>query len=137
MYTKNQLVVFIASIVIVFVLGLMLGIAIKPQQSPAVQTKVEAATNLSSKVVSSITAYGKVSGIQGRDLTLSSLGDDLVVTAAPDARIYSFDSSSKQQITQFESIKAGDNVNVALKLLPNGKLQGTSIIILPVPTTSK
>jgi hypothetical protein len=73
-----------------------------------------------------------VTNINGRDISLSSLGDILTISLTNDARIFSFDTPSAQQMVNLENIRIGDNVNISLKPLPDGKLQGSSVIILPV-----
>lgn len=143
MDNKNQLVNFIIVGIVCFLLGG--GIGIISMQNASQRTKIEAANSLSSKVVSSIVAYGQVKSINGRNITLSNLGDELSILIADNAQVYSFSApvagkngvvAPVQQIIKFGDIKIGDSVNVSVKLLPSGQIQGTSIIILP-PTAKK
>jgi hypothetical protein len=136
---KKQLSILIVAGVLIFLIGGGLGIFLI--QGSSGRAKVEMANNLSSKVISSIIAYGQVKNINGRNITLSNLGDNLSILIANDAQVYAFvvptdagentTASPVQQTVNFETIKIGDNVNVAVKILPNGQVQGTSVIILP------
>lgn len=137
---KTQIIILVVAGIFLFLLGGALGVIyskIGPQAA-----KVEAGNNLSSGVISSISAFGQVKNISGRNLTLNNLGDDLVIPISDTAQIYAFVTpaaaqNSKtapvpvQQLVKFEDIKMWDRVNVAVKLLPTGQLQGSAVIILP------
>jgi len=132
---KKQLVFLIVIGVLLFVLGGVLGVAYDTNKTPQ-QTKVKTVNSLSSKVVSSIVAYGQVVSIEGKNITLNNLGDNLVISIADNAKIYSLTipSGAKapvQSIGEFGDIKQGDSVNVNLKLLTDGQLEGSSVVILP------
>jgi hypothetical protein len=132
---KKQLVFLIVIGVLLFVLGGALGVAYDMNKTPQ-QIKVKTVNSLSSKVVSSIVAYGRISHIDGRIITLNNFGEDLVVSIPDNAKIYSFTipSGTKtpvQQAATFGSVQLNQNVNVNLKLLPSGQFEGSSIIILP------
>ncbi|MBX4201189.1 hypothetical protein KW786_03645 [Candidatus Parcubacteria bacterium] len=102
--------------------------------------------DLSSKVIPSIAAYGKVSKIENRNLTLNYEGDTVIIPVRNDAKIYSFVSSasgtatkpntvpSSKEIT-FQEVKMDDNVSVNVKVLENGTLEGFSVVVLPPPAT--
>lgn len=129
MFAKKQLVILIIAGALILLIGVGLGIIY--QMNPSQQKiRTEASSILSTKVISSISAYGKVIKIEGKNITLSNLGDSLAVSITDSARIYSFINSA-QQAAEFEDIKVGDNVNAVLKLLPNSQYEGSSIIILP------
>jgi len=92
--------------------------------------------DLSSKVVLSSTAYGQVSSINGRDITLTYEKDSLKIKVKDDVIIYAptkenFSGVGDQPQVQFENIKEGDNLNVSFKLLSNGTLEGQVITIIP------
>jgi len=139
MITK-QTGMLIASGILLLAVGGILG-AVMQRSHVSQQVKAESAQILGSKVISSISAFGKVSKIQDRDITLSSLGDVLSVDMPDTVRVYSFtvapadknglSSTAKQKIASFGDIKVGDSINANLKLLPTGKFQGVSVIILP------
>ena len=89
MEKNKQLVILIIIGVFLFLLGGVIGIAYDSQTGPQ-QVKVKTVNSLTSKVVSSITAYGKITNINGKNLTLNNLGDNLVFLIADNAQIYSF-----------------------------------------------
>lgn len=142
MNNKKQLAILIIVGVLVFLVGGGLGI-ISVQPKGFQKTKIEATNKLASRVISSIVAYGQIENIDGRNLTLSNFGDNLSILILDNAQVYSFTTPSvknatpSQQTVKFENIKIGDKVNVAVKLLPNGQMQGSSVIILPLPTSNK
>jgi hypothetical protein len=133
---KKQLAILITSGIVIFLIGGISGIFLAGTVGPQ-KAKIETANNLSSKVVSSMVAYGQVKSISGKNITLSNLGDTLAIPIAGNAQLYSFSTVSStgvpvQQTIKFEEIKIGDKVNIAVKLLPDGKIQGTSVIVLPI-----
>lgn len=137
MFTKKQIAILIAVGLVLLAMGVALGIFLPKPLALENLTKIKAANNLSSKVVSSIVAYGQVESINGRDIILSNLGDNLAISISNSAKVYSFvikkgATAPVQQPVEFENIKVGDKVNVAVKILPSGQLEGSSVIILPV-----
>jgi len=140
---KKQQIILIIVGVLLFLLGLIVGIIFQ-QQGGVQSVKIETANNLLSKVVSSVTAYGKIENINGKIITLGNLGDSLAISLSENAPIYSFNidadkpnSAPAQKTVNFEDIKVGDNVNVSVKSLPTGQLQGLSLVILPKPAENK
>ena len=139
---------------LIFLLGGGLGILYQTQQNVAApqgqgQLMPSVVKNLSSKVIPSIAAYGEITKIDGRNLTLSYQGDSLVIAIKDDAKIYSFiansapnptpsvkpattpaSTASSREIT-FKDLKIGDNVSANVKVLSNGQLEGFSAIVLP------
>ncbi len=102
---------------------------------------------LSSKVIPLIAAYGTVTKIDGKNITLSYQTDSIIISIRDDAKIYSLvldnsiakpgivqnqdkKSSTSKQI-DFKDIKIGDNLNVDIKVLPNGQVKGFSAVALP------
>ncbi len=132
---KEQLAISIIAGILIFALGIGLGIIYQAQNKAQIK-KNEAVKSLSSKTISSLTAYGKVSKIEGKNITLSSLGDNLAVPMADSAKVYSFNdnsgnNSAPQKAVSFEDIKVGDSVNITMKLLQDGQMQGLMVVILP------
>ena len=138
MFDKKQLVIVIIGGIILLLLGSVLGVVMtqKPQQ-----VKVNAVNSLSSRVISSIIAYGEVKKVDGKTITLTNLGDEMKILIADNAQVYSFSipattdknksASPVQQIVKIENIKIGDKVNVTMRLSSTGKMQGSSVVILP------
>ena len=118
-----------------FVLGGGLGVYYAseaggvPGSKAAVKT--QAVQTLSSKVIPSITAYGQVSKIDGKNITLNYGGDSLTIKLRDDAQIF-FPSTATtpQKMAKFEDIKVGQNVSMNIKLLPDGQIEGQLVIIL-------
>lgn len=141
METKNLTIIIIVAVVAI-VVGGVLGMSMqsaKDASSVSMASKLQPAVKtLSSKVVPSIVAYGQVSDMQGRNITLNYGGDSITVPIAENSNVYSFvapvagskTTTPTQQKVQFAEIKKGDSLNVSLKLLPDGTIQGQNVIIL-------
>lgn len=135
---NKNLSTFIIIGVVTFVVGAGLGIFYQSQiDAPQLAnfTAIKAVfKNLSSKAVPSILAYGQVTNIEGRNLTLSYSGDSVSIAISDSANINSFVKDSNgvpsQQKIDFSQIKNGDTLNISVKILPNGQLEGQSVIIL-------
>ena len=141
---KKILMVIVA--VVLLVVGVFLGMGLQMQKDNAKingsASTISAVKSLSSKVVPSIIAYGQVTNISGKVLTLSYSGDVLDVKISDNSNIYSFSAPTApagsktptapvQQKALFSDIRKGDNLNVSLKLKADGSLEGQSVIILP------
>ena len=131
-----MIVIHIIAVLVVVIVGMILGMTFV-QKGPQ-QVKIQTVNSLASKVISSIAAYGQIKSINGRVVTLNNLGDDLSITIADNAQILSFITTKTsptpvQQTTTFDKVKVGDNVNIIMRLLSDGKLEGSSVIILPPP----
>ena len=100
------------------------------------EAKMEAVVkSLSSQAVPSVVAFGEVSKIDGRNITLTYNGDSVTVAIKEDAQISSFvvpsgGGAGKQTIVPFGNIKNNDKLSINLKVLSDGQLQGQSVIIL-------
>lgn len=136
MNNKTQLLISITITAIVMLfLGGVLGMTLQKTggNQPA---KNEAVNSLSSKVISSIVAYGQVKSIDGRTMVLTNSGDDLTISIADKASIYSFvvlatGKAPVQKAVDFETIKVGDNAQITIKVSPTGELQGSQVVIIP------
>jgi hypothetical protein len=140
---RKNLVILIIVAIVFFVVGGGVGVMYQNQMGvvPANEApKIQAVQTLSSKVIPSITAFGQVSSIEGKDVTLTFGGDSLKIKVRDDAQIYlpatsTTDQNGKpvtsaQQTAKFSDIKVGDNVSVNLKLLPDGQIEGQMVIII-------
>ena len=139
---KILIILHVVSGLFLLILGGGMGIFYQTQKAvvpPKEVPKVEAVQKLSSKVIPSITAYGTITNIDGRNVTLTFGGDSLTVKIWNDAKIYLPATSTKdskgntvvlpQQTAKFADIKKGDNVSIILKLLPDGQIEGQLVII--------
>ncbi len=134
MNKTNTTALLIIGGLLLMVLGGVIGVLYKTQQ---VLPQMNVIKYLSSQIIPSMVAYGEVTDIEGRNITLSYNGDSMKVQVPENSPVYSFvnNKTSKpiQEQVSFENIKKGDNVNVTVKLLPDGQLQSQSIfIIMPV-----
>jgi len=132
---KIKIGILITSGILIFFLGYGLGNILQVKVCDQKVT-TEAVNILSSKIITSVTAYGRITKIDGTNVTLNSLGEDLIILIPDSARVYSFltadgKQASTQQIVKFEDLKIGNSINVSLKLLPSGKFEAASVIILP------
>jgi len=140
---KNIIILAVVGGVLCLAIGGGLGYFYQLQNGtlpPAESKKVEAVNTLSSKVIPSITAFGQVTNISGRDITLTFGGDSLTIKIKEDAPIYLPATATKdkdgnsvtsaQQTAKFSDIKVGDNASVNLKLLATGQIEGQLVIIL-------
>lgn len=135
-----------ASIVSMLIVGAVLlavgfgaGIYYNMPQLQKTETLVK---NLSSKTVPSMVAYGQVSAIEGRMVTLTYGGDSLTLDLPDSVAIYSFVTGSTGQPTQekvsFDKIKKGDNLNVTMRLTSEGDIQAQqAFILLPTPAPAQ
>lgn len=138
------IVLLLLAVLVIFVLGGGVGVFYQTQKDSPLLAQAERAEatvkNLSSKTVLSIVAYGQVTNIQGRDITISYLGDSLIVRVKENSMIYSLvapsvtqkgaTAASTQQQAEFKDIKKGDNLNIVLRLLPDGQLEGSTVMIM-------
>jgi hypothetical protein len=93
---------------------------------------------LSSPLIPSIVAYGRAIETNGRSITLAYGGSTMNITVKDGAEISSFKVSddsltmaTTQKAVDFSEIKPGDTLNIIIKVLPDGQLQGESVIIFP------
>ncbi len=140
---KNLIILHVASGLLILIIGAGLGFFYQIKMGAVPQKevpKVEAVQKLSSKVIPSIAAYGEVTNIDGRNITLTFGGDSLTVKIRDNAQVYlptTYSKDSKgntvtlpQQAAKFADIKTGDNLSVVIKLLPDGQIEGQLVIIL-------
>ena len=129
------------SIILVIIFGLVClilggatGFLYKTLQlSPQIEKATAIIKDLSSKIILSSVAYGQVSKIEGRDITLSYNGDSIKINMTENIPIYYTNDSvgkSVQQKVDFKAIKIGDTLNIIIKVLPDGQVQSQSVLIL-------
>lgn len=125
---------------VVFAVGGGVGVLYQ-QQKEAPATQAQSGTEnsvlkiLNSKVVSSIMASGKVTGIDGKNLVLTAENTSIKVKIMEETQISSFTSGdgvnkkTVQKNVRFEDIKVGDNLSVNFRLLKDGQIEAQSVII--------
>ena len=136
---KATVIILITAVLVSLVLGAGLGIFYQMQKDAAKiqagEKNAAAIKDLSSGMVPSIVAYGEVSAINGRNITLSFNGKTMQIEISKDAKIYSSTPNTGSTATtlpraKINDIKAGDRLNITMKVLSDGQLQGQSVIIL-------
>jgi hypothetical protein len=97
---------------------------------------------MSSKMIQSIVASGKVSNISDRTVVITDEEESMNIYIKEDTQISSFilvtvakggtsSTTSKQTKAEFSDIKIGDRVNATIKILPDNKIEAVSVIIIP------
>lgn len=141
--------VFIISLffgLLLFSAGIGLGIFYQGQKNVVLQPQIQTPTMpdsievLSSAVIPSITARGRVVKIDGRNITLISQSDSRIINMRNDAKVYALVSPPASLASQlkyvnkevtFNDIQNGDDLDIDIKVLKNGQIEGISAVILP------
>ncbi len=149
---KNKSSVIILSIIggiVILAVGCLGGILFQKQKTASQLEKSGKLTELtSSKIIPSIVAVGKVTNISGRTITLRAHTSEeepltISIEIANDAKLSSFvfptakegeesvlGAPTREEI-EFKDIEVGSDVNVSLKILPDGSFKGISVIVFP------
>jgi len=91
--------------------------------------------NLSSGVIVSTLAYGQVSNISGKNVTLTSGDSSLAIPFTDSTQVYTIvpptsgGQGGSNQASDFSQIQVGQNLSVNIKILPDGSLQAVSAFI--------
>jgi hypothetical protein len=129
------IILFLASWILFASLGIWFGIFYQQQKDLIGEKNIgNTLKSLSSKNIASIIAYGQLTRTEGRDITISYLGDSMKILIEDGCKIYLIGSraggqSEKKEIN-FEEIKVGDHLNITIKIMPDGQIIGQSILIL-------
>ncbi|OGZ70710.1 MAG: hypothetical protein A3F47_01895 [Candidatus Staskawiczbacteria bacterium RIFCSPHIGHO2_12_FULL_38_11] len=133
METKN-IIIAVVSGIIILIIGFSLGFWYKSISQPknVAQEIPEAVKVISSKVTPSITAYGVITKIDGKNITINNEGDIMTITARDDVKIYAFSSTTgKSQEITLNDLKIGDKLSVNIKVSDSGQVDAYTIIVLP------
>ena len=136
---KKIIFLIIAGLVI-FALGTSLGLFYRTAPTGGSEDAVKF---LSSKATS-FNANGIVTKISGRDISLNSNGETLVIPVNNSAKINLFvqptaeengvAASSYYRTAQFSEIKVGYRLNISLGLSSSNKIEGQEVFIfIPLP----
>ena len=134
-FKVKGIVLLIVILLVIFVIGAGLGIFFQMQKdAPKIKSANLLINTLSSKAVPSIVAFGKVTSINGKNITLSFNGGSVTIKINDNAVVSSMsanaqDKSAPQKIT-FSQIKIGDTLNISIKVFSDGQLLGQSVIIV-------
>jgi hypothetical protein len=142
---KKSIILFFIFAFLIFILGGGTGVFYQSQKCPlnientTDKTAIfeKAVKDLSSKTIYFIVAYGDVTDIQGRDITINNNGENLTIKIKEDAKITSFKvpavgetSSDTETPAKFEDIKNGNNLRISLRVFSDGQITGDSVIIM-------
>ena len=139
---KSSLAGLIIGGLIIFIIGGGLGVILKTQQdAPKLNDYQKTQTiikSLTSKTVSVITFFGKITKISGNDIVLTNAGDSVIINISDKTNIISFvPATSKtknnfagvtQQQIKFTQLKIGDTLNVNVMVV-DSVLSAQSITI--------
>jgi len=143
------IILLIIGVIVILAVGCLGGILFQTQKTALQLEKMSKLIEvMSSKIIPSVVAVGKVTNISGRTVTLEAHTNEekpltIFIKIANDAKLTSFVFSTAgeegegvlgaptQEEIEFEDIKVGSNVNVSLKILPDASFEGISVIVFP------
>jgi len=139
-------IIIIGSLILLGI-GFFLGFSfqtpqVAPEQEETPQEEApQILESISSKIISSITAMGKVTKISGDTITLTQGTENLSIRVKKGAKVSSFVTPTpveqgetgaiEQKTVSFEDIKVGDSLNIGLEILSDGTVEGLFVIIFP------
>lgn len=117
------------------IVGIAAGFLIKGQMDTPKIEKADAVVKvMSSNLIPSLTVYGEVKEISGRNITLSYVGDTLTVPIKDDAKILAIqndDPAGAAKEVTLGDVKVGDFLNITLVVSREGIVEGTQVLIIP------
>lgn len=117
--------------IVILVVGVFSGILAERQITGPKLEKAKAALQIiGSKLVPSITVFGEVKNISGRDVVLEYVGESVTVKVKNDAQIVTLLKEGGQREAKFEDLKIGDFVNVSLNITQDGEVEGSQVRII-------
>jgi len=145
MATK-KLILFTSLIILGIVLlagGFVYRVLLEKQKIASDDGKIEKMEKIEktigSKVITSIVAYGEVSKISGRTVTLTSGAESIEVFIKENAVFLSHvilavgekipETVPQQKEVGFSDIKIGNNLSATIKILPSGGAESVSVVI--------
>jgi hypothetical protein len=136
---KKILFLLVVLCILFLAVGFSLGLLAPKVSAPLAQTISPVFKTANSKVITSISASGKVTKVAGTVVTISRSGDNLDVNLPKSAKIYTFAATATSKIpvqteTTLSALKVGDNLSVFISgVLSNGQAQATTMFIIPQP----
>lgn len=135
---KTSLTFFAIIILCVFAFGVLMGVFYYSQKVSPALVKADTANKsmdvFRSRVIGSITAFGKVENMSGRIIVLAQGDETLSVRIRNDAEIFTYGTPAQADNpvkveTSLNNIKPGDVVNVEINVLPDNQLEGRAVVI--------
>lgn len=142
MNRNNLIIIAVIGGIILLGLGFYSGLNYAQKQIEKAKTSSPLANLLTSKVIGGLntTAFGEITEISGRNITLSNEGDALTISIKEDATIFRLlppegsaetpQPATREEI-EFEEIKVGDQVNISCQLKADETLEGVDVMVLP------
>lgn len=132
MNSANMLLLIIV-ILAAGIIGGLCGSLYQMQHYSLQVQKAETLDMLSSEAVESIMAFGEVTNVSGRIVTLSfGEGKNLQIYIKDDAKIYNRTMVNKKIVAteiKFEEIKNGVNLNIPITVSATGRLEAIAAVI--------
>ena len=133
---KTVLMIVVA--VVIFIIGIFIGLGLTKSpasQIPGITIGTPAKNPLSSSVIASVFAFGKLTSVSGKNITLASGPDSLTIATDQNTKIVSYQqvkgadgkTTVSPQNIALSDLKTGDYLNVNLKVLASGTLNAVSI----------
>lgn len=89
--------------------------------------------NLNSGLVTTISVYGKVDNIDGRNITLAMKNESITALIDINANLMTpISGAVKSQTFNFSNIKKGDDMNILFTVDGNGNLNAKEAIVYPL-----
>jgi hypothetical protein len=129
---KKSIIILILIGVVIFVIGGGVGVLYKTEKTSEQPDKN--LNMLSSRVISKIVAYGEVTEINKKNITLSFMEENLTFEIKENIPIYKIvgteQASAFWQDSTFNEIKEGNRLNVNLKINENNQTKIVAVYIL-------
>lgn len=138
---KTNLIFLIIGGLILLGLGYGCGFLSGQKEIAGIKTEGPLTDLIESKVITRLNAlaFGEVTEISGRSLTLKNQGDTLTILVKEEATINRLLPSegeigaprtAETEEIEFEEIKIGDRVNIVCELKTDGSLEGVQVVVL-------
>jgi hypothetical protein len=139
MNAKILIILFIVGFAF-FVLGGGVGIIYQKQHTDQIVNQLpEFIDNLQSKVISSVLVSGTVVRVSEKNIILNNNGNEIEIPLSQDAKIISLINSynekdqnlkTEKSDISLKNIKVGDKLNVKVRILSDGKLEGYMVTVV-------
>lgn len=92
---------------------------------------------LNSNLISSVTAFGQVIEISGRNITLVSSDQKLTIRIKDNAKIAVLDSQKIPTEVGIGDLKIGQNISAKLSIAQDNTLEASTVLVMPSVTVNK
>jgi len=137
----SLIIILIISACILFVSGGGIGVFLKAQEDNSKINKLSSIVDsVTSKIVVGVSVLGEVTKIEGRNVTLSSDNESIIVDIEDYAIMYSLVSKNgsndlagglTKKSIKFDDIKVGDYLNINTVVSRDGIMKANIVVIPP------